>query len=382
MKRILFDLTACQPSETSKRHGGGRYGEVVISRILDLRMPVCCYYDSGRWINPSIIKRLQESGTQLYDLQQCTLEEIIHLSNPSLLYTPVINKMRGDNQIDCRILFTWHGLRDEEMPLDSFFWKYKNTSWRERLLFLLKKWLPSIGYKKKRIENLRIINSVNKQFVMVSQHSHYSLLSYYPEASKLNIPVFYSPNTSVELSLKRQYADKYFLIVSGNRWFKNGLRAIIALDRLISAGLIEDYYVKVTGAKDASIFRYKLKNPERFTFMGYVEDFELEQLYHDAFCLIYPSLNEGFGYPPIEAMHYGVPVIASPLTSIPEICGAAAMYANPFSIEEIMARILQMTEPQVHQHYEQLSLKQYSLVKDKQEKDLDAFINFIYKEQD
>jgi glycosyltransferase involved in cell wall biosynthesis len=92
--------------------------------------------------------------------------------------------------------------------------------------------------------------------------------------------------------------------------------------------------------------------------------------------LIYPSLNEGFGYPPLEAMHYGIPVIASPFTSIPEICGEAALYANPFSIEEIMARILQMTEPEVHQHYKQQGLKQYSIIKDKQEKDLDALINF------
>ena len=113
--------------------------------------------------------------------------------------------------------------------------------------------------------------------------------------------------------------------------------------------------------------------------MGYVDDNVLHQLYHDAYCLIYPSLNEGFGYPPVEAMSFGVPVIASSFTSIPEICDYAALYLNPFSIEEIMNRIIKITDPIVHSDYAERARKRYAEVFKRQKEDLDALIDFIYK---
>lgn len=61
---------------------------------------------------------------------------------------------------------------------------------------------------------------------------------------------------------------------------------------------------------------------------------------------VYPSLNEGFGYPPLEAMRYGVPVIASPYSSITETCGGGALYFNPTSIEEIMNRMMMVVTNQ------------------------------------
>lgn len=54
MKKILFDLTATQPIGSNKRHGGGKYGEVVLRRILERGLPVACYYDSNKWLNPDM----------------------------------------------------------------------------------------------------------------------------------------------------------------------------------------------------------------------------------------------------------------------------------------------------------------------------------------
>ena len=53
-KLILFDLTATQPIGSNKRHGGGKYGEVVLRQILKRGLPVTCYYDSRMWLNPDI----------------------------------------------------------------------------------------------------------------------------------------------------------------------------------------------------------------------------------------------------------------------------------------------------------------------------------------
>ena len=106
---------------------------------------------------------------------------------------------------------------------------------------------------------------------------------------------------------------------------------------------------------------------------------ELEQLYHDAYCLVYPSLNEGFGYPPIEAMHYGIPVLASPFTSITEVCGDAVIYFNPFSIEELMGRLLYIASSESRNLYSQKSLRQYEIIYEKQTNDLSALVDYIYQ---
>ena len=157
---------------------------------------------------------------------------------------------------------------------------------------------------------------------------------------------------SIESTIEtcRLVADNhYFLIVSGNRWEKNALRAIIALDELAANGsLPADMKVIVTGASSLSIYRYKMKRADVFSFKGYVSDTELAKLYHNAYCLIYPSLNEGFGYPPLEAMYHHVPVIASAICSIPEVCGDAVLYVSPFSVNEIKCRIIQILDASCH----------------------------------
>ena len=63
--------------------------------------------------------------------------------------------------------------------------------------------------------------------------------------------------------------------------------------------------------------------------LDYVSDEALIQLMRKAKGLIYPSLYEGFGLPPLEAMNVGCPVITTPYSSIPEVCGEAALYVHP-----------------------------------------------------
>jgi glycosyltransferase involved in cell wall biosynthesis len=76
---------------------------------------------------------------------------------------------------------------------------------------------------------------------------------------------------------------------------------------------------------------------------GYVDDRELARLYAGAIALVYPSQYEGFGMPPIEAMTIGCPVIASRRSSIPEVCGDAALYVDPWS-EQGLSEALQILE--------------------------------------
>ena len=80
--------------------------------------------------------------------------------------------------------------------------------------------------------------------------------------------------------------------------------------------------------------------------VGAVNDSELKTLYERALCLVFPSLYEGFGLPPLEAMYCGCPVIASQIASLPEVCGEAVLYCDPHSPVDIAEKIQRVvTEP-------------------------------------
>jgi glycosyltransferase involved in cell wall biosynthesis len=88
-------------------------------------------------------------------------------------------------------------------------------------------------------------------------------------------------------------------------------------------------------------------------------------------------LNEGFGYPPIESMRYGVPVAASGTSSIPEICQNAAIYFDPYNVSEIKNRILQLLNKNIHDEYSARALERYKVVSKRQRLDLEKLVDFI-----
>ena len=75
--------------------------------------------------------------------------------------------------------------------------------------------------------------------------------------------------------------------------------------------------------------------PERVFFTGYVPDSLLPGLYAGAQAFVFPSLAEGFGFPPLEAMACGTPVLTSNNSSLLEVCGGAAWLVNPLNADEI-----------------------------------------------
>lgn len=77
------------------------------------------------------------------------------------------------------------------------------------------------------------------------------------------------------------------------------------------------------------------KTADDVRFAGYISDNDLPALYSGADAFVFPSLYEGFGLAPLEAMACGCPVIVSKTASLPEVCGDAAYYIDPYSIESI-----------------------------------------------
>lgn len=101
-----------------------------------------------------------------------------------------------------------------------------------------------------------------------------------------------------------------------------------------------NFDVLIAGGTNPAIFRSAdIPLPETVKHVGYVNDVELKSLYSQASCFIYPSLYEGFGLPPLEAMSNGCPVIVARAGSLPEVCDDAALYCNPNDPQDIANKI-------------------------------------------
>jgi glycosyltransferase involved in cell wall biosynthesis len=75
---------------------------------------------------------------------------------------------------------------------------------------------------------------------------------------------------------------------------------------------------------------------------GFVSKSELHDLYRRAAIFAFPSLDEGFGIPALEAMAYGIPVVASNTSALPEVCGQAALLVDPTQVDEIAAALTRL----------------------------------------
>lgn len=144
-----------------------------------------------------------------------------------------------------------------------------------------------------------------------------------------------------------QLPEHYILYVGNVKPHKNITTLLKAYLRLPEA-LKQKYKMVIVGQRegfltpDHSIAELFTNCPEleRQTFFtGFVPEEILALLYRHASLFVFPSIYEGFGLPPLEAMASGCPVVASNAASIPEICGPAALYFSPLSIEELRQQI-------------------------------------------
>ena len=134
-----------------------------------------------------------------------------------------------------------------------------------------------------------------------------------------------------------------FLLYPANPWpHKNHARLFEAFRRV--RGVRPELRLVLTGT---GLERLEVP-PEGVEVRGRVPRQELAELYRAASALVFPSLYEGFGQPPLEAMASGTPVAVSTAGSLPEVCRDAAIYFDPTSIDEIAEAILAVLERPGH----------------------------------
>jgi glycosyltransferase involved in cell wall biosynthesis len=135
--------------------------------------------------------------------------------------------------------------------------------------------------------------------------------------------------------------DGYVLFVGSLAPGKNLARALEAIALLRQSHPALRFVI--AGGANARIFGTStagLRDDDPLvTWAGYVTDGELKALYQQAGCFVFPSLYEGFGLPPLEAMRCGCPVIVSREGALPEVCGGAALYCDAYAAEDIAATI-------------------------------------------
>ena len=384
---LLFNLVAVQPIHSAKFHGGGSYGEVIFWALVKRGVQFSCAYDSKKYLDPMILDACKTQNIPLFDINEKMPQQIIDENQIDTFYTPLYS-LEKKWDIDVKdFVFTWHGVRAFEM---QYSWAgvgfAKKLGQKVEALVRYRESWKKHYYKPKYQDLAKRMAEGKARTITVSEHSRASIKSFFPELLDLEIPVFYSPMTAYEpegFLPPGVAAKKYFLLTSGARWEKNNLRAAKAFDELVgmyqSQGKPFDFKMVITGAANPKAYLRHLKHKDRFVLLGYVENRELEFLHQNAYAFVFPSLNEGFGYPPVQSMRYGVPVAASGTTSIPEVCGDAVLYFDPYSVSEIKNRLVQLLDSKIYDEYAARAPKRYVEVHTRQIADLEEAVNFILK---
>jgi glycosyltransferase involved in cell wall biosynthesis len=200
-----------------------------------------------------------------------------------------------------------------------------------------------------------VINSAisrSKKIITVSEFTKKDILENYKHIAPEKISVTYeacedfcllSPNKDGEI-LKKYAIMKSYLIYVGNAYPHKNLERLVVAFSLLS-DKFPDLQLALVGKEDFFYQRLKElvenKKIKNIIFLGFVPDLELDTLQHNARAYVFPSLYEGFGLPPLEAMAKGTPVISSDHLCMQEILGDSAYYFNG-EIEKEIAKAIEI----------------------------------------
>jgi glycosyltransferase involved in cell wall biosynthesis len=148
------------------------------------------------------------------------------------------------------------------------------------------------------------------------------------------------------LAVKNKYRlpENFILFVGSiepRKNLQNLLRAYMDLEESVRKEL-KLVLVGFKGWENEEIVSFIKKLKSDVFYLGYVPEVELGKIYNLAKLFVYPSLYEGFGLPPLEAMACGCPVVVSNAASLPEVCGDAAFYIDPHDVHSIVQGLNQV----------------------------------------
>ncbi|MGY0374311.1 glycosyltransferase family 4 protein [Clostridium sp. JNZ J1-5] len=244
-------------------------------------------------------------------------------SNIDIYHVPQ-NGISLDINIKCKKVITVHDLIPYIMP---------ETVGKGYLLKFLKD-VPEI------IQNIDGI-------ITVSEYSKKDILKFFPiDPNKIFVTPLAADSIYRQLDknyckdfLSKNYnIDKPFILYIGGFSPRKNVKALINSFIRVLSNLDKDHNLVIVGAKKdlgeylSSKYSY-LESKIKFT--GFIPQDELPIFYSCCEAFVYPSLYEGFGLPPLEAMSCGAPVITSNITSIPEVVEDSGLLINPYDENEL-----------------------------------------------
>ena len=220
-----------------------------------------------------------------------------------------------------------------------------------RLILVLHDMIPMQGFRhgelKPRLMNSylrrQIRSSVLRAEVIltVSEYSRSEILRFFPGANVHVIPCTI-PEAWFDPAPVEQRQD-FLLMVTSPAPHKNAAGAILGYAQYARMAGSSAAPLKIIGlSKESSSYKpmlHKQGTADLITFMPFLAEAQLRDLYRSARAVLIPSFAEGFGIPLLEAMATGTPVLTSNVTSLPEVGGPAPLYFDPYKPAEIGSAI-------------------------------------------
>ena len=203
----------------------------------------------------------------------------------------------------------------------------------------------------RRADHIIVVSEATRSDVIQAYGISEDKISVIPEAAA---PRFTPQPAEMIQAVRQRYQlpDQYLLYVGTIEPRKNLLRLLKAWEKLYKTSEVPPLVIVGSRGWLAEDFFNALENsPFRNDALltGYVRDEDLPALYSAATAFVFPSLYEGFGLPPLEAMACGTPVVCSNTSSLPEVVGDAALLCNPtdvLALTDALKRIVNDTELQ------------------------------------
>ena len=153
------------------------------------------------------------------------------------------------------------------------------------------------------------------------------------------------PDLSVQRLVKRKYGiRKKYILATGPLGMRKNHDRLIDAYSILPKYIREDYQLIITGEKKGT-YNNLLKKVSKIcladdiVFTGFIPEKEMPMVINAASLFVFPSFYEGFGIPLLEAMACGTPLLASNVSSIPEVVGSAALLFDPYNINEMASVI-------------------------------------------
>src|SRR4030095_3397415 len=187
--------------------------------------------------------------------------------------------------------------------------------------------------------------SAAQAIICISENTKKDLIERYKLAERKVVVIYLASELDMSMSYGPDEvpARPYYLFVGSRFSYKNFASLLKAFANIIS--LQREPIICVVGppfSDEEKKLIADLKVTDRVVHYGFTSDSHLAKLYRCSTAFVYPSLYEGFGIPPLEAMACGTPVVASNRSSIPEVAGSAARLVDPTDVVALAEQLHQV----------------------------------------